>query len=96
MAINTPIQGTAADLIKMAMLAVDRRLAAEHPRARLLLQVHDELVVEAPEDEVQAVSGLLATEMAKVAAHPPLTGARALTVPLKVEVGIGPNWASAH
>jgi len=96
MAINTPIQGTAADLIKMAMLAVDRRLAAEHPRSRLLLQVHDELVVEAPEDEVQAVSGLLATEMAGVAAHPPLTGARALTVPLKVDVGAGPNWASAH
>jgi len=96
MAINTPIQGTAADLIKMAMLAVDRRLAAEHPRARLLLQVHDELVAEAPEAEVQAVSGLLVAEMAAVAAAPPLTGARPLTVPLKVDVGDGPNWALAH
>jgi DNA polymerase-1 len=96
MAINTPIQGTAADLIKMAMLAVAGRLKAEHPRARLLLQVHDELVVEAPEAEVQAVSELLKTEMAGVAAAPPLTGARPLTVPLKVEVGAGPNWAAAH
>ena len=96
MAINTPIQGTAADLIKMAMLAVARRLAAEHPRARLLLQVHDELVVEAPEAEVQAVSALLAAEMAGAAEAPPLSGARALTVPLKVEVGAGPNWAEAH
>jgi DNA polymerase-1 len=96
MAINTPIQGTAADLIKMAMLAVARRLAAEHPRARLLLQVHDELVVEAPEDEVSAVGALLRAEMAGVAAHPPLTGARALTVPLKVDVGAGPDWAAAH
>jgi DNA polymerase-1 len=96
MAINTPIQGTAADLIKMAMLVVARRLQAEHPRARLLLQVHDELVVEAPESEVPAISALLASEMAGVAAAPPLTGARALTVPLKVEVGAGPNWAAAH
>ena len=96
MAINTPIQGTAADLIKMAMLAVARRLAAEHPRARLLLQVHDELVVEAPDEEAAAVSDLLATEMADVAVNPPLTGARPLTVPLKVEVGAGPNWATAH
>jgi len=96
MAINTPIQGTAADLIKMAMLAVARRLADEHPRARLLLQVHDELVVEAPDEEAAAVSDLLATEMADVAVNPPLTGARPLTVPLKVEVGAGPNWATAH
>jgi DNA polymerase-1 len=96
MAINTPIQGTAADLIKMAMLAVARRLEAEHPRARLLLQVHDELVVEAPEAEVPAVSALLASEMAGVAAAPPLNGARPLTVPLKVDVNSGPNWATAH
>jgi DNA polymerase-1 len=80
----------------MAMLAVARRLKAEHPRARLLLQVHDELVVEAPEAEVPAIGALLAKEMAGVAVAPPLTGARALTVPLKVDVGAGPNWAAAH
>jgi DNA polymerase-1 len=96
MAINTPIQGTAADIIKMAMLAVARRLAVEHPRARLILQVHDELVLEVPEAEVPAVSGLLKAEMAGAASAPPLTGARPLTAPLKVDVGSGLDWASAH
>ncbi|MDR2946288.1 MAG: DNA polymerase I, partial [Candidatus Adiutrix sp.] len=96
MAINTPIQGTAADLIKMAMLAVDARLAREHPQARLIMQVHDELVVEAPEAEAPAVSELLRAEMAGVAAAPPLTGAKPLSAALKVDVGMGPNWAAAH
>ena len=96
MAINTPIQGTAADLIKMAMLRVDARLGAEHPRARLVMQVHDELVLEVPEKEVTAVSELLRTEMAAVAQNPPLSGARPLSAPLKVDVGSGSSWAAAH
>jgi DNA polymerase-1 len=87
MAVNTPIQGTAADLIKIAMVRVDRALAAGGGRARLLLQVHDELVVEAPEAEVPAVEKLLETEMA---------AAGALAVPLEVEVGHGRSWAEAH
>lgn len=96
MAINTPIQGTAADLIKMAMLAVDRKLSETASGARLIMQVHDELVLETPEAEVTAVSALVAEEMTKVALAPPLTGARPLTATLKVDVGTGPNWAEAH
>ncbi|MDL2260414.1 DNA polymerase I [Deltaproteobacteria bacterium OttesenSCG-928-K17] len=96
MAINTPIQGTAADLIKMAMLKVDGRLKAEHPQARLVMQVHDELVLEVPQAEVAAVSELLRAEMSAVAQNPPLTGARPLSAVLKVDVGFGPNWAEAH
>ncbi len=96
MAINTPIQGTAADLIKMAMLAVDARLGREHPQARLIMQVHDELVLEVPEAEASQVGELLRTEMAAVGVKPPLTGGRPLTSPLKVDVGIGHNWAEAH
>jgi DNA polymerase-1 len=96
MAINTPIQGTAADLIKMAMLAVDARLRREHPHARLIMQVHDELVAEAPEAEASQVGELLRAEMAAVGRRPPLTGGRPLTAPLKVDVGMGDNWAEAH
>ncbi|MDR1921918.1 MAG: DNA polymerase I [Candidatus Adiutrix sp.] len=96
MAINTPIQGTAADLIKMAMLSVDLRLRREHPRARLIMQVHDELVLEVPDNEVEIVTALLKTEMTAVASNPSLPGARPLISPLKVEVGFGPNWAAAH
>ncbi|HCF57441.1 MAG TPA: DNA polymerase I [Myxococcales bacterium] len=86
-AVNTPIQGTAADLIKRAMIEVDRRLAAEKLRARLLLQVHDELLVEAPEAEVEAAKRLVGEAMA---------GAAGLKVPLVVEVGVGRSWAEAH
>lgn len=86
-AVNTPIQGTAADLIKRAMIEVDRRLKAEKLEARLLLQVHDELLVEAPEAEVEAARTLVAEAMC---------GAAALRVPLKVEIGIGKSWAEAH
>ncbi|MDR2826812.1 MAG: DNA polymerase I [Candidatus Adiutrix intracellularis] len=95
-AINTPIQGTAADIIKMAMLAVDRRLRCEYPEARLIMQVHDELVLEVPTSQIPAISELLKTEMAGVAATPPISHARALTTPLKVDVGAGPTWAAAH
>ncbi|MCB9777958.1 MAG: DNA polymerase I [Alphaproteobacteria bacterium] len=86
-AINTPVQGTAADLIKLAMLAVHARLARELPDARLLLQVHDELLVECPLDQVEAVREALRQEMEGVAA---------LEVPLSVETGAGPTWDDAH
>ena len=86
MAINARIQGSAADLLKRAMIAVDRRLGAEHPRARLLLTVHDELVLEAPEAEAGAVAELVRAEM---------TGAAELAVPLEVEVGLGATWSDA-
>jgi DNA polymerase I len=86
MAINARIQGTAADLLKLAMIAVDRRLRREHPNARLLLTVHDELVFEVPEGEVEAVARLAREEM---------EGAAELKVPLQVDVGWGPSWYEA-
>lgn len=86
-AINTPVQGTAADLIKLAMVRVHRALRAHHPSARLLLQVHDELVLEVPEAEVEAVSARVKAEMEAVAE---------LAVPLKADVGVGDSWDAAH
>ena len=86
-AVNTPIQGTAADLMKKAMLEVDRRLRAEGLKARLLLQVHDELMIEAPEAEVDAAKKLLVEAMKGVAT---------LKVELEVEAGVGKTWAEAH
>ncbi|HJS46855.1 MAG TPA: DNA polymerase, partial [Gemmatimonadales bacterium] len=77
------LQGSAADLIKRAMVAVHRRLGAERLRARMLLQVHDELVLEAPPEEVGAASAVLREEM---------EGAAELSVPLVVDVGTGGNW----
>jgi DNA polymerase-1 len=84
-AINMQIQGSAADLIKVAMLSIHRRLKAEKWQARMLLQIHDELVFEAPPNEVEPVARLVVEEM---------TGAlgKTLQVPLKVDVGVGPNW----
>ncbi|HEV7515115.1 MAG TPA: DNA polymerase, partial [Thermoanaerobaculia bacterium] len=86
MAINARIQGTAADLLKLAMIAVDRRLQKEHPGARLLLTVHDELVLEVAEAEVEAVAKIVREEMEGVAA---------LAVPLVVDVGWGKSWYEA-
>ena len=86
-AMNTPIQGSAADIIKLAMLKVAQRLQAEKLQARLVLQVHDELVVEAPVGERAQVVNLLREEMANV---------MPLRVPLVVDVGHGDNWAAAH
>ncbi len=86
MAINARIQGTAADLMKLAMIAVDRRLRAAHPQSRLLLTVHDELVLESPSDEAAAVADLVRREMEGVAE---------LAVPLVVETGVGPTWFDA-
>ncbi len=86
-AVNTPIQGTAADVVKIAMLRVQDALARERLDARMLLQVHDELVVEADERAVEQVSALLRREM---------QGSASLAVPLLVEVGHGRSWAEAH
>ncbi len=86
-AINAPVQGTAADLIKMAMVAVEDWLRDEGMRARLVMQVHDELVLDVPADEVEIVAGRLPRLMCAVAE---------LTVPLAAEVGIGANWEQAH
>lgn len=86
MAMNAPFQGSAADLVKKAMLALDAALAEELPGVRLLLQVHDELVLEAP---------AALAEMAGALARRTMEGAASLAVPLTVDVGIGLNWAEA-
>ncbi|MBE6975891.1 MAG: DNA polymerase I [Ruminococcaceae bacterium] len=85
-ALNTPIQGTAADLIKLAMLRVDKALAEHYPEAKLLLQVHDELIVECPESIATEVAALVSREMEQVAA---------LAVPLTAEAKIGKSWFEA-
>jgi DNA polymerase-1 len=82
-ALNTPVQGTAADLMKLAMIEADRRLAAEGLRSKMILQVHDELLFEVPDDEVDALKALVRQAMEQV--HP-------LKVPLVVEIKSGPNW----
>ncbi|UCF85408.1 MAG: DNA polymerase I, partial [Desulfobacteraceae bacterium] len=87
MAINTPIQGTAADLIKKAMINIHRRLNQEGLRARMLLQVHDELVFEVPEEELDALEPMVRQEM---------EGVYPLKVPLKVDMSRGKNWDEAH
>lgn len=86
-AINYPIQGSAADIIKVAMVNIDRRLRAEKLQARMLLQVHDELVFEVPPQELEVVTELVRTEM---------ENAVPLDLPLKVDIGTGENWAQAH
>jgi DNA polymerase-1 len=86
-AMNSPIQGTAADIIKLAMIAVDRELKAGGFAAKLILQVHDELIVECPEAETAEVSRILKEEMENAAR---------LSVPLTVEVNSGHSWGEAH
>ena len=86
-AINAPMQGTAADIIKRAMIAVHGWLRRAHPDARLVMQVHDELVLEVPEHSLDAVESGVREHMASAAA---------LAVPLKVDVGHGRNWDEAH
>jgi DNA polymerase-1 len=85
-ALNTPIQGTAADIIKMAMIDVSKKLDEGGYQARLILQVHDELIVDTPEEEVTAVSRLLKECM---------ENAYALDVPLVADVAVGENWMDA-
>ena len=86
-AINAPMQGTAADLIKMAMIRVQDWISSEKLGTKLLMQVHDELVLEVPNGEVERVQNELPELM---------TGVAELEVPLVVEVGVGPNWDKAH
>jgi DNA polymerase-1 len=82
-AVNTPLQGTAADLIKIAMIRIDAVLRERGLKSRMTLQVHDELVFEVPENEVEVMQSLVREHMEKV---------HALAVPLQVEMGVGPNW----
>ena len=82
-AVNTPLQGTAADLIKIAMIRIDAALRERGLKSRMTLQVHDELVFEVPENEVDVMQPLVREHMEKV---------HALRVPLQVEMGVGPNW----
>lgn len=86
-AVNAPIQGTAADIIKMAMVAIDRRLRAEGLRAEMVMQVHDELNFNVPIDEVERVREIVVSEM---------QNAVRLDVPLVAECGVGENWLQAH
>ena len=85
-AMNTPIQGAAADLIKIAMIRTEQMLAEAGLKAKLILQIHDELIVEAPESEAEAASAILREAM---------TGAAELSVPLVVDIGIGKSWFDA-
>ncbi|MDR1164826.1 MAG: DNA polymerase I [Deltaproteobacteria bacterium] len=94
-AINTTIQGTAADLMKIAMLRVWRRLGAEGLAAKIVLQVHDELIVECPDAEVEAAQAILREEMTLAGATPFYPGAPTLAVPLKVDVASSQSWARA-
>ena len=87
MAVNMPIQGTAAELIKKAMIRIHDRLREEEFQAKMILQIHDELLFEVPEDEVERLSQLVTVEM---------EGAMKLDVPLKVDWGFGDTWYEAH
>jgi DNA polymerase-1 len=82
-AVNTPLQGTAADLIKLAMIAIDRKLTERKLKTRMVLQVHDELLFEVPDDESREVEDLVRAEM---------EGVVTLNVPLLADLGFGPNW----
>jgi DNA polymerase-1 len=86
MAMNAPFQGSAADLIKKAMVALDTALSREVPSARLLLQVHDELVLECAKADAEKTAALAKATM---------EGAASLSVPLTVDLGVGTNWAEA-
>ena len=86
-AINAPMQGTAADIIKRAMIAVDDYLLSEQPDARMIMQVHDELILEVAEAQLDAVRERVVALM---------SGAAELAIPLEVGVGVGDNWDEAH
>ena len=86
-AINAPMQGTAADIIKRAMLAVNERLKDSALDAKMVMQVHDELVFEVAEDDVEELVAVVEEAM---------TGAASLDVPLVVDTGVGINWDEAH
>lgn len=86
-AVNAPIQGTAADIIKVAMVRIDRRLREEQLQTKMILQVHDELNFDVPDDELDKLLDIVKSEM---------ESAYRLSVPLKVDIGIGNNWLEAH
>ena len=86
-AVNTPLQGSAAALIKLAMVHIDARLDRERLASRMILQVHDELVFEVPDTERDVMEALVREEM---------EGAATLKVPLRVSLGIGRTWADVH
>jgi DNA polymerase I len=90
MAVNSPIQGSAADLIKVAMIHVHQRLQQELPNVRMILQVHDELIFEVPESDLEVAKRLVQGEMEGVGSQ------MGLSVPLKVDMGAGKNWRAAH
>ena len=87
MAVNTPVQGSAADLIKKAMIQITKRIQNEHLPLRMILQVHDELVFECPRDKATAMGAIVKEAM---------ESAMGLDVPLLASVGIGKNWLEAH
>ena len=84
---NSPIQGSAADIIKIAMILVEKALLDQGLEARIVLQIHDELLVEAPEGEIEAVKEIMVTKMKE---------AVTLKVPLEVDVNVGKDWFEAH
>jgi DNA polymerase-1 len=86
-AVNAPIQGSAADIIKLAMIAIQRRLHTESWKSKMLLQVHDELVFDVPKDEIEPLKEMVKNEM---------ENAFEINVPLVVDIGIGNNWLEAH
>ncbi|MBB6369083.1 DNA polymerase I [Chryseobacterium shigense] len=86
-AVNAPVQGSAADVVKLAMIKIDKELKEQQLQTKMLLQVHDELIFEAPIEEIEAASKLIKTEM---------ESALKTQVPLLVEVGVGNNWLEAH
>ncbi len=87
LAINSPIQGTAADIIKIAMIHILKRLKKESVKAKMILQVHDELLFELPAAELDIVREIVREEM---------EGAVRLSVPVRVDIGFGKDWAAAH
>jgi DNA polymerase-1 len=86
-AVNTPIQGTAAEIIKLAMTAIQKRLQRERLKTKMILSVHDELVFDTPHHEETIIVALVKQEMEQVIT---------LEVPLVVDVGVGANWLEAH
>ena len=86
-AVNAPIQGSAADIIKIAMINIHKKLTEGHFKTKMLLQVHDELVFDAHNSELEEVTKIIKTEM---------ENAYILTVPLDVEIDTGANWLAAH
>ena len=86
-AINAPIQGAAADIIKIAMVNIYRKLREKNLQSKMILQVHDELIFEVPQEELETLKAIVINEM---------SGAASLSVPLKVDWGVGSNWLEAH